>query len=338
MKRIVFFLFVACLPLYLFAQSVSVNAEMDSVNIWIGEQTKFTISAIQPNNKVLNFPLFSDSIVDGLEIVEQCKRDTVVLPSGDIKVSDSYVVTAFDSALILVPKLVITDENDSFFTNPVALKVFSVPVDSTQQAIADIKNVVKPPFDWITFLTFTAIVVLVIIIAVLIFFIVRYYRRKKKDKNDAPEVVVDNRPAHVIALEQLETLRQKQLWQKSMFKEYFTELTDILRRYIDNRFGISAMEMPSEDLVDEFKSRKDIESNKELLKLLKSILSLSDLVKFAKWVPLPDENTSAFSDVLKFIDLSKQEEEIIDNKENTTSDDASVTNEDKSNANQESVD
>ena len=112
MKRIVFFLFVACLPLYLFAQSVSVNAEMDSVNIWIGEQTKFTISAIQPNNKVLNFPLFSDSIVDGLEIVEQCKRDTVVLPSGDIKVSDSYVVTAFDSALILVPKLVITDEND----------------------------------------------------------------------------------------------------------------------------------------------------------------------------------------------------------------------------------
>ena len=97
------------------------------------------------------------------------------------------------------------------------------------------------------------------------------------------------------------------------------------------------MEMPSEDLVDEFKSRKDIESNKELLKLLKSILSLSDLVKFAKWVPLPDENTSAFSDVLKFIDLSKQEE-IIDNKENTTSDDASVTNEDKSNANQESVD
>lgn len=308
------------MPVCLKAQSVSVSAEMDSVNIWIGQQTKFTISAIQPENKVLSFPVFSDTIVSGLEIVGQCKRDTAVLSTGDIKVSDSYVVTAFDSALILVPGQAVSDENDTFFTNPVALKVYSVPVDTTQQAIADIKNIVKPPFDWIGFLTISAIIVLSILVILLIVFLVRWYRRKcKTDKTDNQQVVVDNRPAYVIALEQMEILRQKQLWQKSMYKEYFTELSDILRQYINRRFSIPAMEMSSEDLLACFKSQNETGSNKELINLLRSILSLSDLVKFAKWTPIPDENTSVFNDVLKFIDLSKQDVESVDKQQNTAS-------------------
>lgn len=321
MKRIFFFLFILfSLPVCLTAQSVSVAAEIDSVNIWIGQQTKFTISAIQPKTKVLSFPMFSDTIVSGLEIVGQCKRDTAVLSTGDIKVSDSYVVTAFDSALILVPGQAVSDENDTFFTNPVALKVYSVPVDTTQQAIADIKNIVKPPFDWIGFLTIAAIIVLSVLVVVLVVFIVCWYKRKyKADKTDNQQVVVDNRPAHVIALEQMETLRQKQLWQKSMYKEYFTELSDILRQYINRRFSVSAMEMSSEDLLASFKSLNEIGCNKELLDLLRSILSLSDLVKFAKWTPIPDENTSVFNDVLKFIDLSKQEVESVDKQQNTAS-------------------
>ena len=136
MKRLVLSLLISCLPLWFFAQSISVNAEMDSACIWIGEQTKFKLSAIQPKDKQVVFPLFSDSIVNGLEIVDYCKKDTVLLPSGEIKVSESYVVTSFDSAMIFVPNMPVVDGNDTFFTNPLVLKVLSVPIDTTQHAIA----------------------------------------------------------------------------------------------------------------------------------------------------------------------------------------------------------
>ena len=330
MKRLVLSLLISCLPLWFFAQSISVNAEMDSACIWIGEQTKFTLSAIQPKDKQVVFPLFSDSIVNGLEIVDYCKKDTVLLPSGEIKVSESYVVTSFDSAMIFVPNMPVVDGNDTFFTNPLVLKVLSVPIDTTQHAIADIKNVVKPPFDWISFLTITAIVVLSVIVILMIIFIIRWYKKKFKKEDSECQEIVDNRPAHVIAYEQLELLRQKQLWQKSLFKEYYTDLTDILRQYIDKRFNISAMEMSSEDLIGEFKSHKDLNANKELMTLLRSILSISDLVKFAKWVPLPDENSLAFNSVTKFIDISKQEE-VADKESDVTGNVDAVNSNDDSN-------
>lgn len=330
MKRLVLSLLISCLPFWFFAQSISVNAEMDSACIWIGEQTKFTLSAIQPKDKQVVFPLFSDSIVNGLEIVDYCKKDTVLLPSGEIKVSESYVVTSFDSAMIFVPNMPIVDGNDTFFTNPLVLKVLSVPIDTTQHAIADIKNVVKPPFDWISFLTITAIVVLSVIVILMIIFIIRWYKKKFKKEYSECQEIVDNRPAHVIAYEQLELLRQKQLWQKSLFKEYYTDLTDILRQYIDKRFNISAMEMSSEDLIGEFKSHKDLNANKELMTLLRSILSISDLVKFAKWVPLPDENSLAFNNVTKFIDISKQEE-VADKESDVTGNVDAVNSNDDSN-------
>ena len=106
----------------------------------------------------------------------------------------------------------------------------------------------------------------------MIIFIIRWYKKKFKKEDSECQEIVDNRPAHVIAYEQLELLRQKQLWQKSLFKEYYTDLTDILRQYIDKRFNISAMEMSSEDLIGEFKSHKDLNSNKELMSEIKRMI------------------------------------------------------------------
>ena len=101
-------------------------------------------------------------------------------------------------------------------------------------------------------------------------------------------------------------MRQKQLWQTQQFKVYYTELTDILRRYISNRYAIEAMEQTTDDIVTEFRKNKELKEKKDEIKLLTDVLQIADLVKFAKWQPLPDECERSFHQVSQFIDQTKE--------------------------------
>ena len=294
---------------------VVVSASIDSVQMFIGEQAKLTIKAIQPQDYTLQFPIFSDSIASNLELVSTLKPDTVQLENEKLQISNSYIVTAFDSALIYIPGFELKAGEETYLTNPISIKIVDMPVDTTQQAINDIKNVYQPPIDWMFYLTIVGSILLALLLLALVIYLVDKYLKSRKNKDTEPEPEpIDPRKAHEIAYEELEVLRQKQLWQSQQFKAYYTELTEILRRYISNRYAIDAMEQTSDDIISEFRRNKELKEKKEEIKLLSDVLQVADLVKFAKWQPLPDECERSFHQVTQFIDNTKELEQEQENK------------------------
>ena len=285
---------------------VVVSADIDSVQIFIGQQAKLSIQAIQPQDYTLQFPIFSDTIVSNLELVSTLKPDTVLLDNEQLQVTNSYIVTSFDSALIYMPGFNIIAGEDVYTTNPLSIKIVDMPIDTTQQSITDIKDVYNPPIDWMFYLTIAGSLLLAILLIALILYLVNKYLKSRENKEEEIIEPIDPRKAHEIAYEELELLRQKQLWQSQQFKLYYTELTEILRRYISNRYDIDAMEQTSDDIVTEFRRNKELKEKKEEIKLLSDVLQVADLVKFAKWQPLPDECERSFHQVTQFIDKTKE--------------------------------
>ena len=286
---------------------ISVSASIDSVQMFIGEQAKLSIQAVQPHDYVLQFPLFSDSVASNLELVATLKPDTVLLDNDRLQVTNSYIVTSFDSALVYHPGFEVLVGEEVYLTNPITIKIVDMPVDTTQQAITDIKDVYQPPIDWMFYLTIAGYVLLSILLLALIIYLVNKYLKSRNTEAVEPETEpIDPRKAHEIAYEELDALRQKQLWQTQQFKIYYTELTEILRRYISNRYAIDAMEQTSDDIVTEFRRNKELKEKKEEIKLLSDVLQVADLVKFAKWQPLPDECERSFHQVTQFVDQTKE--------------------------------
>ena len=317
MKKLLLIIFciVHCALCIELKSQVVVSASIDSVQMFIGEQAKLTIKAIQPQDYTLQFPIFSDSIASNLELVSTLKPDTVQLENEKLQISNSYIVTAFDSALIYIPGFELKAGEETYLTNPISIKIVDMPVDTTQQAITDIKNVYQPPIDWMFYLTIVGSILLALLLLALVIYLVDKYLKSRKNKDTEPEPEpIDPRKAHEIAYEELEVLRQKQLWQSQQFKAYYTELTEILRRYISNRYAIDAMEQTSDDIISEFRRNKELKEKKEEIKLLSDVLQVADLVKFAKWQPLPDECERSFHQVTQFIDNTKDLEQEQENK------------------------
>jgi hypothetical protein len=140
----------------------------------------------------------------------------------------------------------------------------------------------------------------------IIIFVRKYLASRKQVVDEEPQPIIDPRKAHEIAYDELLALKEKQLWQSQQFKLYYTELTEILRRYIYNRYTIEAMEQTTDDIISEFRQNKQLREKKDEIKLLSDVLRLADLVKFAKYQPLPDECSRSFSQVETFVDNTRE--------------------------------
>lgn len=308
MKRIaIISAILLCTVLGVRSQTVQVTAAFDSMGMFIGDQTCLRIEAAFTGNRQLSFPLFKDSVPTGLELIETLGYDTVRESDGTVKIAARYIFTGWDSALVYVDGFPVIDGGDTFLSNAVSLKIVDVEVD-TANAICDIKPVYDPPFDWELFWTIVIIVVLVAVLVVAGIYVYRkYYKRRKGDVDEVR--IIDNRPADVIALEQLEQLRQEKLWQEGKNKEYYSILTDIIKSYVSRRYGVNAVESTTDDLLRELRMNTQISIDKEPIDILKEMLSLADLVKFAKWNPLPAENEKAFEYGKDFVQNTRKTEE-----------------------------
>lgn len=300
------FLFTSSYFIYVQAQSISVTARLDSTQMWIGNQTRlsFEISQ-QPEQKIIT-PIFSDTIIGGLELVENCKSDTVKAADGHLTITQSYLVTSFEDSLLYIPPFPFISNGDTVWSKSLSLKVVQpFQIDTASNSIADIKNVFDPKFDWKGLLLKVLIALLILGVCVLIYFLVRKYIQKKP--------IIDNQqtepdlPAHIIALNALDKIKAEKLWQQNRTKEYHTELTDVLRNYIEKTYDIPCMEMTSEEILEQLNFLKF--ENKVAFKGLKNILHLADLVKFAKWKALPDEHEQSLSNAYIFVNQTKKEEE-----------------------------
>jgi hypothetical protein len=300
-----FFVLIVFVQTSLWAQKITVNAHLDSTVMWIGNQAHLSFEILQkPNQKVI-LPLFSDTINGGLQIVEPPKNDTVKSANGHILVTQKYVVTAFQDSLHYIPPFPFVIDGDTVWSKSLSLKVVQpFKVDTASNTLADIKPVLDPKFDWAGFFVTALLVLLVVALLVLAYILYRKYIKNKPvfEKTTPVEIL----PAHIIALSQLDRIKNEKAWQQGRTKEYHTDLTDVIREYIERNFNIKSMEMTSEEILEHLNTLRSTQKSAYLG--LKQILQLADLVKFAKWNPATDEHELSLINAYLFVNQTKIEE------------------------------
>jgi len=289
----------------LWAQKITVNASLDSTVMWIGNQTHLTFEISQQPNQKVGMPVFSDSIIGGLELVEPVKIDTLKSPDGHILVKQHYLVTAFKDSLLYIPSFPFILNGDTVWSKSLSLKVVQpFKIDTASNAIADIKPVFQPKYNWLNLLFIILIVLAIHGIIILLLFIYRKYI-KKTPVLDSKEMKL-LLPPYVVALSELDKIKQDKPWQQGRTKEYHTELTDIIREYIERVFSLNSMEMTSEEILEHLRNLRS--DQKTAYSGLKQILQLADLVKFAKWNPTTDEHELSLSNAYLFVNQTKVDE------------------------------
>lgn len=284
---------------------ITVDAKIDSTAIVIGDQTHLTFRITQKPGQRVMMPLLVDSIPGGLDIVESLKPDTVAGDAGTVQIKKSYLVTAFEDSLLYIPALPFVIDGDTVWSKTLSLKVVQpFKIDTASHQIADIKPVIQGPFDWKGLLLILLFILLVHGLVVAGIYVYRTYFVKEPELDQKSKDLLQ--PAHVVALGYLDRIKQEKPWQAGRSKEYHTQLTDVLRTYIERMFNINSMEMTSDEILEEFRLMHL--ENKSVYTNLKQILTLADLVKFAKWEPSIDEHELSLMNAYFFINQTKIEE------------------------------
>lgn len=287
------------------AQSVTVEAQIDSLQILIGEQAKIQLQVAMDAKQRAIFPVYGDTLVHGVEIVEIAKPDTQYLNDRQrLLITQEYTVTSFDSALYYLPPMSAMVDNKEYKSKSLALKVYSMPVDTLHpDQFFGQKAVMKAPFVWKDWYGVIACSLLVFpLLALLVYLIIRL----RDNKPIIRKVKVEPKlPPHQLAMREIERIKGEKVWQKGHPKEYYTELTDALRTYIRDRFGFNALEMTSSEIIDKLLEIKD----KEAVSDLRYLFQTADLVKFAKHDPQMNENDVNLINAIDFINETKLLEE-----------------------------
>lgn len=291
-----------------FLLSVVVSAQLDSAQLMIGDQCGLHLQAVAENGEQVQFPVYGEQLIGDVEIVDRTPIDTLSLRDGRKQLSQTLTVTSFKDSLFFIPPVVFTVGEDTFYSEPLTLNVIQpFEVDTTQNAITDIKPVYKAPIWWWGIFRWVLLALGLAGIAIGIFYLVRYMKKRKAsvgEEESAPELL---RPAEEVALEKLDKIKEEKLWQQGRVKDYHTDLTDTIREYIARRFSISSQEQTSSEILSDM--QPILKDEKELYASLKRMLSLADLVKFAKWNPLPDENEQALRSAYEFVNATTPQEE-----------------------------
>lgn len=299
MKRFLSLIILGFLSLSLFAQEVRVS--IDTNAILIGEQVKVDIDYQFPSDQQGYFPFLPDSLGPNLEIVERSNIDTSFL-DGKTRFYQELKVTAFDSGYFVLPAFSFGYKGDLdsviqiIVSDPHLINVFSVNADTTQP----IKPLVGPMSEPYTLMEFLPWILFVLALGALIFTAFYFYRKRQKKplfKKEEPKI-----PAHEKALDDMARLRLKKLWQAGKVKEYYSELTEIVRVYIEERFDIMAIEMTTYEIVAGLNGHP---INDEVMRKLTGSLELADLVKFAKANPNALENDTCLNNVIDFVNETK---------------------------------
>ena len=295
------------------AQQVQVKAKLDTNEALIGDQVELELSVFQSPNDTVLLPIFENKLTDNIEVIEQFAPDTLKQDNGNLEIKQKVLITAFDSGQYVIPHIPFLFGNDTLKSNALLFKVNTVLVDTTK-AIKDIKGPYEAPISLAEILPWALGGLGVIILILLLIYIIRKIKRKEPILRKVKPL----EPAHVIAYRDLKKLKEQKLWQNNRVKEYYTELTDILRKYLWNRYAIRTLERTSDEILQSLKNSPFYDEKPYLL--LKDIFYLSDLVKFAKFKPLPDEHQKCYDDALRFVDETKLEiieDEQEDSHENT---------------------
>ena len=282
MKKLILLLFISN---FAFAQT----AKLDTNAILIGEQINFSISNTISETEV--WPTYDAFLVEGVEIIKEGKLDT-----SEKLISQNFIITAWDSGSYYIPPIAFSATSK---TQGLLLNVQTIILEEGAE-LKDIKQPMEAPIGWSDIWPWLLGIVLLILIA----YILKKYVFTKKEaiKIEKPKVII---PADIIALKELITLEKAKIWQEGKIKEYHSSLSEIVRRYTEERFQFIALELTTDEIIDELKSKL----NQEQIQNLKTLLQRADLAKFAKSKPIESENTESMLLAKNFVNNTKQKKE-----------------------------
>ena len=287
-----------------FAQ-VQVDVKLDSLQLFIGQQTGLTLSVTLDAKQKLRMPDIKkgQELIPNIEVVDLGNPDTAFLNDGKrMTVSQSYTITAWDSAFYYLPPMEVVVDTTRYESKSLALKVYTVDVDTLHlDQFFPPNGIMELPFLWEEWqlVVFGGVLFLLMLACIGYLWyhvkhgkpIVRFIRRKKK------------LPPHQVAMDEIERIKSERKWADEDSKEYYTLLTDTLRNYIRDRYGFNAMEMTSSEIIDRLIS----ENNEEALDELREIFRTADLVKFAKYSTLINENDANLVAAVEYVNQTKIE-------------------------------
>ena len=285
-----------------FAQQPQVKAEVDTTNIRIGEQFQYIISVDATENVII--PKLDN--LKGLEVIDTLKADTI-----KDKLVQKYILTGFDSGAFYIPQQQIFIRNQVYLTDSLLINVATVPIDTTKIKKFPIKGIKGEPYQFDDFKQYIWWVSIALVIIALLLYV--FVFKKKKEQQEV--ITVPLLAPYEEAIQKLEELDKKLLWQNNQVKKYYSELTEIIRGYIERELHLPALESTTDELIGvlkDFNDIKSIETTNETIEKLKALLRESDLVKFAKSKPLSHEIEEDRKDARFIIDNlkpKKQEEE-----------------------------
>ena len=287
---------------FLGAQEAGVEARLDTNRLLIGDQVALHFTFTGPAGAQVLWPRLPDTIYDNILVIARDLPDTTL--SQDRRTATIHqrlVLTSFDTGFYSIPPIpfyyrLLPDTTVRVAeTGMLLFDVATVAVDTTQ-AIKPIKGPIRVP---LTFRDILPWLLLALGVAAITALALWYIRRRKKNKPLFQLIPVVERKPHEIALAALAELKEKKAWQSGRYKEFHSELTDILRRYIEDRFSVRALESTTDEIMEEMVSQGSV--GKENLDRLRSILVLADLVKFAKARPLGGENEESLGRGVQFV-------------------------------------
>jgi hypothetical protein len=304
---------------HLAAQDIRVRATLDTASMRIGEQTALRLSIEHTPGVVVQFPFLADSLVSKVEIVNRTPIDSAMQENGRVLERQAFTITSFDDGLYELPALTFTyrKPNDrteyTIQTQPITLAVTAVPLaqnPDSSNASAENDNLrdIKPPLSVPrTFMEVAPYLAAALAVIGGIIWTVWYIRKRRANAPTALAVKhVPQRPAYEIAMEALERLRKERLWQSGAVKEYHTRLTDILRVYVEETFGVTTLEATTDEILAELPTKSCPAS---IIEMLRSVLEKADMVKFARYEPLADENERSIRIATELVQITALKEQ-----------------------------
>lgn len=306
MKKLFYILIFLLGSLNLSAQEAKVSATIDTNYLLVGEQTQIHLKIqyqLDGETIAIKFPDIKDTLSEFVEIIFSSPIDTIYPDKNDLSKVEQVqhiTITSFDSGYYQVPYFKFQVNEDTLTsTEDLFIDVQTMAVDTTK-AIFDIKEPLEEPFsfkDWLkdNWIWIVGILMLIIIIIV----VVKYLKNRPEP---IVEEVVPDVPDYIIALEKLNKLREKQLWQTGKVKQYHSEISETLRAYLETRYKINALENTTDEIMQNLRFQT---IQPDVLARLNQALMLADLVKFAKEQPLANENELSLTNAYEFINQTK---------------------------------
>lgn len=305
MYKVLISVFTATLLMCSLKAQLSVSAELDSTNILIGDQVRLHVLINHlPDVKIQSIDLSGLQSIEEIEVLDIQRLDTINT-KDEFLLEQWFTLTSFDSGAYWIPPIpveyIYQGQNGKATTNQLPLIVKPFPIESDTTQLAPIKPIIEEPLKFEDFMWYA---IGILLIGGLIGFLM-YQNRRKKDEEEE-EIIEIKRPAHEIAMDKLGRLKAAKLWQQGKIKDFHSELTYILREYLENRYEVQALESTTYEIKQAL-GKLDISEDYRIK--IQQLLQTADMVKFAKAEPAVEMHAAALFKTENFIDNTKRSTE-----------------------------